>query len=79
MREMGARADKIEQRIDRVETDRQQAEVRIHNSTEKMLDGLLKDVRSIADRLEQIPSPAKKPAPQAPIGPIGQRPPARKI
>jgi DNA repair exonuclease SbcCD ATPase subunit len=91
VREIGARADKIEQRIDRVETDRQKAEVRIHNNTEKMLDGLLQDVRSIADRLEQIPSPpraqgappaqpkpaAKASAPQAPVGPIGQRPPGR--
>jgi hypothetical protein len=89
MREMGARADKIEQRIDRVEADRQKAEVRIHGSTEKMLDGLLQDVRSIADRLEKVPSPADGPAaktpkpaaegasPEVPIGPIGKRPPGR--
>jgi hypothetical protein len=41
----------LEQRIDRVEADRQAAEYRIHTDTERMLDGLLQEVRSIADLL----------------------------
>src|SRR5690242_16644860 len=51
LREMDARTDMIERRIDQVEADREAAEVRIHNSTEQMLDGLLRDVREIADLL----------------------------
>ena len=45
------RLGKIERRIDQVETDRQHAEWRIHTNTEAMLDGLLKEVRAIADLL----------------------------
>jgi hypothetical protein len=41
----------LEQRIAQVETDRQAAEYRIHTDTERMLDGLLQEVRSIADLL----------------------------
>jgi len=55
LREMDDRADRIERRIDQVEADRQAAEVRIHHGTEQMLDGLLHDVRSIADRLAGVP------------------------
>ena len=58
---------------------RTKAEVRIHNNTEKMLDGLL-DRRALDRRPARADPPLrpKKPArPQAPIGPIGQRPPAR--
>lgn len=58
LREMDARAGRIEQRIDQVEADRQAAEVRIHNGTEQMLDGLLRDVREIADRLAAAPTRA---------------------
>ena len=46
-----ARQDAIEQRVDQVEADRQAAEVRIHSTTERMLDGLLQEVRAIADLL----------------------------
>ncbi len=46
-----ARTQQLEARIDQVEADRQAAEARIHNSTEQMLDGLLQEVRSIADLL----------------------------
>ena len=46
-----ARTQQLEQRIDQVEADRQAAEARIHNDTEQMLDGLLQEVRSIADLL----------------------------
>ena len=42
---------KLERRIDQVEADRQHAEWRIHTSTEQMLDGLLREVRAIADLL----------------------------
>jgi 3-methyladenine DNA glycosylase AlkC len=45
------RISKIEHRIDQVEADRQHAEWRIHTNTEQMLDGLLKEVRAIADLL----------------------------
>jgi chromosome segregation ATPase len=44
---------KLERRIDQVEADRQQAEWRIHTNTEAMLDGLLREVRAIADLLTQ--------------------------
>ncbi|MDX6595003.1 MAG: hypothetical protein QOI72_385 [Solirubrobacterales bacterium] len=41
----------LEVRIDQVEADRQAAEYRIHCDTERMLDGLLQEVRAIADLL----------------------------
>jgi hypothetical protein len=46
-----ARQDQLERRIDQVEADRQAAEYRIHSDTERMLDGLLQEVRTIADLL----------------------------
>jgi len=45
------RVGKLERRLDQVEQDRQYAEWRIHTNTEQMLDGLLKEVRAIADLL----------------------------
>jgi septation ring formation regulator EzrA len=45
----------LEQRIDRVEADRVAAEYRIHADTERMLDGLLQEVRGIADMLTKHP------------------------
>jgi 3-methyladenine DNA glycosylase AlkC len=45
------RLAKLERRIDQVEADRQHAEWRIHTNTEAMLDGLLHEVRAIADLL----------------------------
>jgi 3-methyladenine DNA glycosylase AlkC len=45
------RLSKLERRIDQVEQDRKLAEWRIHTNTEAMLDGLLKEVRAIADLL----------------------------
>jgi hypothetical protein len=45
------RIDKLERRIDRVEEERKQAEWRIHTNTEAMLDGLLREIRAIADLL----------------------------
>lgn len=45
------RIEKLEARIDQVEQDRQHAEWRLHTNTEAMLDGLLREVRAIADLL----------------------------
>ena len=47
------RLNKLERRIDQVEADRQHAEWRIHTNTEQMLDGLLREIRAIADLLTQ--------------------------
>jgi t-SNARE complex subunit (syntaxin) len=41
----------LERRVDQVEQDRKYAEWRIHTNTEAMLDGLLREVRAIADLL----------------------------
>ena len=46
------RTDRIEARLDRLEAERREAEWRIHTDTGRMLDGLLDEVRAIADRLE---------------------------
>jgi ElaB/YqjD/DUF883 family membrane-anchored ribosome-binding protein len=45
------RMGKLERRIDQVETDRKYAEWRLHTNTEQMLDGLLREIRAIADLL----------------------------
>jgi hypothetical protein len=47
------RTRRLEARIDQVEADRAAAEVRIHSDTERMLDGLLAEVRAIADLLTE--------------------------
>ena len=47
------RTDALEARINQVEQDRQHAEWRIHTNTEQMLDGLLQEIRAIADLLTQ--------------------------
>ena len=41
----------LERRLDQVEQDRKYAEWRIHTNTEAMLDGLLREIRAIADLL----------------------------
>jgi chromosome segregation ATPase len=43
------RTQKLERRLDAAEQDRRYAEWRIHTNTEAMLDGLLREVRAIAD------------------------------
>jgi hypothetical protein len=48
---IGARTEALEERLDQVEQDRQYAEWRIHTNNEQMLDGLLREVRAIADLL----------------------------
>jgi hypothetical protein len=45
------RIGKLERRLDEFEQDRRHAEWRIHTNTEQMLDGLLREVRAIADLL----------------------------
>jgi chromosome segregation ATPase len=57
VRKIDSRTSELERRIDRVEAEREEAEWRIHNITEQMLDGLLLEVRSIADRLASRPAP----------------------
>jgi hypothetical protein len=51
VRKIDERTRKLEQRLDGFEQDRRYAEWRIHTNTEAMLDGLLREVRAIADRL----------------------------
>ena len=55
IRKIDERTDKLEKRLDQVEADRQAAEYRIHSDTERMLDGLLEEVRAIADLLTRDP------------------------
>ena len=46
------RTGALEKRMDGIDAERRLAEWRIHSDTERMLDGLLGEVRAIADRLE---------------------------
>ncbi|HEU4705691.1 MAG TPA: hypothetical protein VFS64_00710 [Solirubrobacterales bacterium] len=50
------RTDILEKRLDSIDAERRLAEWRIHSDTEHMLDGLLQEVRAIADRLEGRPA-----------------------
>lgn len=45
------RIDALERRLDDMEQDRKYAEWRLHTNTEQMLDGLLREIRAIADLL----------------------------
>jgi predicted nuclease with TOPRIM domain len=49
------RTSTLEKRLDDLAAERRLAEYRIHSDTERMLDGLLSEVRGIADRLEGRP------------------------
>lgn len=51
IRKVDERAEALERRLDQFEQDRKYAEWRIHNNMEQMLDGLLGEVRAIADLL----------------------------
>lgn len=53
IREVNQRTAALEQRINQVEADRQAAEYRLHTSTERMLDGLLQEIRVIGDLLSR--------------------------
>jgi exonuclease VII large subunit len=46
------RTEVLEKRLDSMDAERRLTEWRIHTDTERMLDGLLGEVRAIADRLE---------------------------
>jgi hypothetical protein len=52
--EVSERTQELEHRLDRVEEDRRYAEWRIHTNTEQMLDGLLREIRAIADLLTRV-------------------------
>lgn len=52
LRKVDQRTTALEQRINQVEADRQAAEYRLHTETERLLDGLLQEVRAIADLLQ---------------------------
>jgi hypothetical protein len=45
------RTQALEERLDQVEQERKYAEWRIHSNTEQLLDGLLQEIRTIADLL----------------------------
>jgi hypothetical protein len=47
----------LEKRLDGIDAERRITEWRIHSDTERMLGGLLQEVRGIADRLEGKPPP----------------------
>jgi len=51
--QLDERVDRLDERIDHLEAERREAEYRIHTNTEQLLDGLLDEVRAIADKLEQ--------------------------
>ena len=50
------RTERLEARIEQVEADRAAAEVRIHSQTERMLDELLSELRTIAELLSRRPT-----------------------
>ncbi len=52
--EVDARTSELAARLDQVEQERKYAEWRIHANTEAMLDGLLREVRAIADLLTTV-------------------------
>ncbi|HVC07858.1 MAG TPA: hypothetical protein VND98_09780 [Solirubrobacterales bacterium] len=54
VRKIDARTRELEKRLDGFEQDRRYAEWRIHTNTEAMLDGLLREVRAIADLLTKV-------------------------
>jgi hypothetical protein len=51
MREIDERTSALERRLDSFEQERRYAEWRIHTNNEAMLDGLLREIRAIADLL----------------------------
>ena len=58
IRRLEDRTATLEQRLDGIDAERRLAEWRIHTDTTHMLDSLLQEVRSIANRLEwKPPSP----------------------
>jgi DNA anti-recombination protein RmuC len=56
LKRLETRTTTLEQRLDSMDAERRLTEWRIHSDTERMLDGLLQEVRGIADRLEGKPA-----------------------
>lgn len=56
IRRLEDRTEALEKRLDGIDAERRLAEWRIHTDTAQMLDGLLQQVRAIADRLEGRPA-----------------------
>lgn len=54
------RTEVLEKRLDSIDAERRLTEWRIHTDTAHMLDGLLQEVRAIADRLEGKPHAAER-------------------
>jgi uncharacterized protein YecA (UPF0149 family) len=52
LQRLETRSTTLEQRLYSLDAERRLTEWRIHSDTERMLDGLLQEVRMIADRLE---------------------------
>jgi hypothetical protein len=52
IRRLEDRTASLEKRLDGMDAERRMTEWRIHSDSERMLDGLLQEVRGIADRLE---------------------------
>lgn len=52
--EVDARTTELAERLDQIEQERKYAEWRIHANNEAMLDGLLREVRAIADLLTTV-------------------------
>ena len=55
IRRLDDRTTTLEQRLDSMDAERRLTEWRIHTDTAQTLDGLLQEVRVIADRLEGKP------------------------
>jgi exonuclease VII large subunit len=58
VRRLDNRTTTLEKRLDSMDAERRLTEWRIHTDTAQMLDGLLQEVRGIADRLERKPPPS---------------------
>jgi len=52
--QVDARTAELADRLDQIEQERKYAEWRIHSNNEHMLDGLLREVRAIADLLTTV-------------------------
>jgi SMC interacting uncharacterized protein involved in chromosome segregation len=59
LRRVEERTIQLETRIDQVEAERAAAEVRIYGETERLLDGLLQEIRTIADLFERPAQPPR--------------------
>lgn len=53
LRKVEERTGELEERVEQVEAERAASEVRIYGETERLLDGLLQEIRTIADLFER--------------------------